>query len=59
MYYEAFEPNGNSILALQYAAKKYAVHVLVKQCVKWLNDLVTVENVCDIFQQAQHLMTRS
>ncbi|KAL3859474.1 hypothetical protein ACJMK2_009694, partial [Sinanodonta woodiana] len=24
-------------------------------CVKWLDDLVTVENVCDIFQQAQAL----
>ncbi|KAL3871894.1 hypothetical protein ACJMK2_039866 [Sinanodonta woodiana] len=55
MYYEAFEPKRDSILALQYAATKYAVHHIVKACVKWLDDVVTVENVCDIFQQAQAL----
>ncbi|KAL3858847.1 hypothetical protein ACJMK2_009098 [Sinanodonta woodiana] len=57
MYYEAFEPNGDSILviALKYAATKYAVHLLVRACVKWLDDLITVENVCNIFQQAQAL----
>ncbi|KAK3590978.1 hypothetical protein CHS0354_020331 [Potamilus streckersoni] len=55
MYYEAFEPNGDCILALLYAAKKYAVHFLVTKCVKWLKNAVSVENVCDIFQQAHAL----
>ncbi|KAL3859328.1 hypothetical protein ACJMK2_009553 [Sinanodonta woodiana] len=52
MYCEEFEPNGESILALLYAAKKYAVERLVSMCVNWLKSGVTVENVCDMLQQA-------
>ncbi|KAL3858858.1 hypothetical protein ACJMK2_009107 [Sinanodonta woodiana] len=53
LYFEAFEPDGDSILALLYAAKKYAVESLVNKCVSWLKEGISVDNVCSILHQAQ------
>ncbi|KAK3590972.1 hypothetical protein CHS0354_020325 [Potamilus streckersoni] len=55
IYFEAFEPDGDSILALLYAAKKYAVKSLVDKCVNRLEKEVSLDNVCDILQQAHAL----
>ncbi|KAL3858829.1 hypothetical protein ACJMK2_009081 [Sinanodonta woodiana] len=52
LYFEAFKPDGDSILALLYAAKKYAVESLVNKCVSWLKEGISVDNVCSILQQA-------
>ncbi|KAL3858818.1 hypothetical protein ACJMK2_009070 [Sinanodonta woodiana] len=52
VYFEAFEPDGDSIMALLYAAKKYAVETLVDKCVSWLKEGISVDNVCSILQQA-------
>ncbi|KAK3581228.1 hypothetical protein CHS0354_024772 [Potamilus streckersoni] len=53
IYYEAFEPNGDSIFALLYAAKKYAVMCLVDRCLKWLEEGLSPDNVCIILEQAR------
>ncbi|KAL3858819.1 hypothetical protein ACJMK2_009071 [Sinanodonta woodiana] len=55
LYFEVFEPDGESILALLYAAKKYAVESLVNKCVSWLKEGISVDNVCSILQQAHTL----
>ncbi|KAL3858821.1 hypothetical protein ACJMK2_009073 [Sinanodonta woodiana] len=52
VYFEAFQPDGDSILALLYAAKKYAIGNLIDKCVSWLEEGVCVDNVCSILQQA-------
>ncbi|KAL3858855.1 hypothetical protein ACJMK2_009105 [Sinanodonta woodiana] len=52
VYFEAFEPDDDSIMALLYAAKKYAVETLVDKCVSWLKEGISVDNVCSILQQA-------
>ncbi|KAL3858854.1 hypothetical protein ACJMK2_009104 [Sinanodonta woodiana] len=52
LYFEVFEPDGDYILALLYAAKKYAIESLVNKCVSWLKEEISVDNVCSILQQA-------
>ncbi|KAL3858831.1 hypothetical protein ACJMK2_009083 [Sinanodonta woodiana] len=52
LYFEAFEPDGDTIWALLYAAKKYAVRSLVDKCVNWLIEGICADNVCNILQHA-------
>ncbi|KAK3590970.1 hypothetical protein CHS0354_020323 [Potamilus streckersoni] len=53
IYYEAFQPNGETVMPLLYTAKKYAVSSLVSKCVNWLENEINLDNVCAILQQAQ------
>lgn len=52
MYTDETEITGENVLPLLYTAKKYCVHKLVRQCLTFLNDGRSPENICDILEQA-------
>jgi hypothetical protein len=52
IYYEEVTLTPDIALPLIYAAKKYMVPSLVEKCVKYLEDMLSSENVCGILEQS-------
>ncbi|XP_045166432.2 BTB/POZ domain-containing protein 6-like isoform X2 [Mercenaria mercenaria] len=52
MYTDETEITGENVLPLLYTAKKYSVHKLVHECLRFLDKGSSPENICDILEQA-------
>ncbi|KAL4231145.1 hypothetical protein ACF0H5_008728 [Mactra antiquata] len=52
MYTDAVEFDGNTVLHVLYAAKKYGIDNLVYECEHYLQSAVDVNNACSMYNQA-------
>ncbi|KAH3786763.1 BTB/POZ domain-containing protein 6-B-like [Dreissena polymorpha] len=52
MYTDSVEFDGNTVLHVLYAAKKYQLSPLIEECESFLQTAIDVNNVCSMFNQA-------
>lgn len=52
MYMDAVEFDGNTVLHVLYAAKKYELEHLIMECEHFLQTAIDVNNVCSMYNQA-------
>lgn len=52
MYTDSVEFDGNTVLHVLYAAKKYQLHRLIVECENFLQSAVDIDNVCSMYNQA-------
>ncbi len=51
MYYEHMELNGDNVLGVLYAAKKYMLPALERECKEFLDKELEPGNVCTVLDQ--------